>query len=235
LGRPAVNAERIARYLAGRLSASETREFEAQFSQSPDIVQEMEETARFQEGLAALRERGELKALVQSQPSWRRRWVQFGVAASLGILVVGGALWVGLTQSMEPVIGASPAVFRASSGVSLSVSATYRFITSRDAKSTALQIVLPATPAALEFMVLPENRPEGATYKATLSSVPAIGDTTAVGILDSLQADSDGFIRIFADSARLASGAYELVVGPESASSARMESRYKFVIPPTEH
>jgi ferric-dicitrate binding protein FerR (iron transport regulator) len=103
MGRTATNSEQIARYLAGRLSASETREFEALYSGQPDIVQELEETARFREGLAALRERGEIEALVRTQPR-RGRWVQFGIAASLAILFVGGALWVGLTHTVAPVL-----------------------------------------------------------------------------------------------------------------------------------
>ena len=35
MGRTATNSEQIARYLAGRLSASETREFEALYSGQP--------------------------------------------------------------------------------------------------------------------------------------------------------------------------------------------------------
>lgn len=234
MGRTASNSEQIARYLAGRLSASETSEFEAQFTERPDIVQELEETARFRDGLAALRERGELKALVRAQP-WRGRWVQLGIAASLAILFVGGALWVGLTHTVAPVLGALPAAFRDSAGAAVSISGTYRFVTSRDAKSTTLQIALPATRAAVEFRVLPEERPERATYRATLNSVPAVGATTTVGMVDSLHEDTEGFVRVFADSARLQPGAYELVVGPEPASSAQVASRYRFVVRPAEN
>jgi hypothetical protein len=231
MGKTATQPEQIARYLAGRLSASETLEFEARYPRQPDIVQELEETARFREGLAALRERGELEALVQAQP-WRGRWAQLGIAASLAILVVCAALWVGRIHTVAPALGESVAAFRDSSGVSLSISGTYRFVTSRDAKNTALQIALPATHSALEFRVLPEVRPEQATYRATLNSIPTAGAPTTVGIVDTLHEDSEGFVRVFADSARLAPGAYELVVGPEPVSSASMASRYRLVIRP---
>jgi hypothetical protein len=231
MGRASANSEQIARYLAGRLSELETREFEAQFTERPDIVQELEESARFREGLAALRERGELKALVRAQP-WRRRWLQFGIAASIAILVVGGALWVGLTHTVAPMLGASPTALQDSPGAALSISSTYRFVTSRDAKNTMLQIALPATRAALEFRVLPESRPGQAIYKATLNSIPAVGPPTTVGIVDSLHEDTEGFVRLFADSARLPPGAYELVVGPEPVSSAFAASRYRFVVRP---
>jgi hypothetical protein len=229
MGKTADHSERIARYLAGRLSESETHDFETLYPQQPHLVQELEETVRFREGLAALRERGELKALVQAQPS-RRRWVQLGIAASLAILAVGGALWVGRIHTVAPVLGASMAAFRDSSGAAVSISGTYRFVTSRDAKNTTLQITLPATRAALEFRVLPENRQEGATYRATLNSIPAVAAPTAVGVVDSLHADSEGFVRVFADSARLPPGAYELVVGPEPASSAYVASRFRLVV-----
>ena len=229
MGKTAAQPEQIARYLAGRLSASETLEFEARYPRQPGIVQELEETARFREGLAALRARGELEALVQAQ-RWRGRWAQVGIAASLAILVVGAALWVGRSHTVAPALGESLVAFRDSSGVSLNISGTYRFVTSRDAKNTALQIALPAARAALEFRVLPEAMPEQANYRATLISVPAVGTPAAVGIVDSLHADNEGFVRVFADSARLAPGVYELVVGPEPASSAYVVSRYKLVI-----
>jgi hypothetical protein len=229
MGRTATNSEQIARYLAGRLSESETREFEALYSRRPEIAQELEETARFREGLAALRERGEIEALVRTQSS-RGRWVQFGIAASLAILVVGAALWVGRIHTVPSVLGASPETLRSSAGAAVSVSATYRFVTSREGKNAALEIALPATGGALEFRVLPENRQEGATYSATLNSVPVAGAPSATGFVDSLHADSEGFIRVFADSARLPPGVYELVVQSEPASSAYAASRFRLVV-----
>src|ERR1039457_4281832 len=101
MGRTTADPEQVARYLAGRLSASETLEFETLYARQPDIVQELEQTARFREGLATLRERGELEALVRVQPR-RGRWVQLGIAASLAILAVGAALWVGRIHTVAP-------------------------------------------------------------------------------------------------------------------------------------
>jgi len=234
VGGTASHSEQIARYLAGQLSASESREFEELYAWRPDIVKELEQTARFQGGLATLRERGELEVLVQARPR-RVRWVQLGIAASLAILSVGVALWVGRISPVAPVLGASPAGFLDSAGAAVSVSATYRFVTNRDAKSTTLQIALPATRAALEFRVLPENGQERATYRATLNSVPAVGAPSAAGSIDSLHADTEGFVRVFADSARLSPGVYELVVQSEPASSANAASRYRLVLRTAEH
>ena len=136
--------------------------------------------------------------------------MKFNCYSLVAILFIGGALWVGLTHTVAPVLGASPAAFRDAAGAAVSISGTYRFVTSRDAKSNTLQIALPAARAAVEFRVLPEERPERATYRATLNSVPAVGATTTVGIVDSLHEDTEGFVRVFADSARLPPGAYEL-------------------------
>jgi energy-converting hydrogenase Eha subunit A len=230
MGRTTADPERIARYLAGQLSVSETLEFETLYPRQPDITRELEETARFREGLATLRERGELEALAQAQP-WRRRWL-LGIAASFAILAVGAALLVGRFHTVAPILGASPAALRASSSAALSISATYRFVTSRDAKNNALQITLPATSAALEFQVLPENRPEQATYSASLNAVPAAGAPTAFGVVGSIPADSEGFVRVFADSGRLPPGTYELIVRSEPAASAYPASRYRFVVRP---
>jgi hypothetical protein len=231
MGRSTADPDRIARYLAGQLSVSETLEFETLYSQQPDIVQELEKTVRFQEGLATLREGGELETLAQAQPFERRR-VILGIAASLAILAVGASLWLGRIHTAAPILGASPAALRDPSGASLNILGTYRFVTSRDAKNTTLQIALPATRAALAFWVLPENRPEQATYRATLNSVPAAGTPTTVGVVDSLHADTEGFVRVFADSARLTPGTYEIVVAPEPASAANEATRLRFVVRP---
>jgi len=74
MDRTQIDAEQVvARYLAGRLPATESDAFERYVSEHPEICNELEQTLKFREGLARLRERGELDALLQEPRP--RRWL----------------------------------------------------------------------------------------------------------------------------------------------------------------
>lgn len=231
MGETTADPERVARYLAGLLPPAQNREFEALLSRRPELVRELEASARFREGLATLRERGELEALVQGRLR-RPRWVPVGIAASMAALAIGAAFWLGRMPTATPLLGGSLAALQGKSGAAVSLSSTYRLVTSRDAMNPALQVDLPGARAALEFRVLAEDRPERATYRVTLDSIAADGTLAVVGAADSLQTDSEGFVRVFADSARLAPGAYELTLtsGPQPAAAATV--RFRLLVRP---
>ena len=76
----------IARYLAGQLSTAESAAFEAHYTSHPEVVREIERTLRLKEGLAVLRDRGELDALLQQRNYWRPA---MGLAAGIAVLVIG--------------------------------------------------------------------------------------------------------------------------------------------------
>src|ERR1700736_5334727 len=82
------HSTRIANYVSGRMSAAETQAFEADLLRAPELVDEMEETLRLREGLAVLRDRGQLhgKTRAWTIPVWA------GLAASVAVAAVATSL-----------------------------------------------------------------------------------------------------------------------------------------------
>src|SRR4051812_47740139 len=89
----------IARYLAGQLTARDAEDFEAHYAQDPDTVREIERVLRLKEGLAILRERGELDELLRARPAYQRWQPALGLAAGLLVVIVGLWFWVGRTTA----------------------------------------------------------------------------------------------------------------------------------------
>jgi hypothetical protein len=90
----------IARYLAGRLSDTESTRLEARVAAEPGLYERVEEVLRLQEGLAVLAQRDDLDALLR-EPPWRKRLGIWG-AAALGLAVIGLGVW---WASREPPAG----------------------------------------------------------------------------------------------------------------------------------
>src|SRR6476659_833752 len=90
----------IARYLAGQLTDAESAAFEAHYTEHPEVVRDIEHTLRLKEGLAVLRDRGELDGLLYRRNYWRPA---MGLAAGIAVLVVGVWLWIGQT-TVAPIV-----------------------------------------------------------------------------------------------------------------------------------
>src|SRR5215813_9902512 len=76
----------VARYLADQLSPDEAEAFEAYYTQHPSMVREIEYALRLKEGLATLRDRQQLDALMKAR---RGRWA---LPLSIAAAVAGAAL-----------------------------------------------------------------------------------------------------------------------------------------------
>lgn len=83
----------IERYLADRLSEAEREGFEAYFLQHPEVVQQMDRTAKLKSALMDLDTEGRLQPLLAAQSS--RRWLI--ALAVLGVIAVLAASIVLLT------------------------------------------------------------------------------------------------------------------------------------------
>src|SRR5262249_42689001 len=93
----------VARYLAGQLDARDAAAFEAHYANDPETVREIERVLRLKEGLAILKERGELDDLV-SRRSVASYWQPaLGLVAGLAVLMIGVWLWVG-HGAMSPIV-----------------------------------------------------------------------------------------------------------------------------------
>jgi hypothetical protein len=216
------------RYLAGQLSAEEQRTYEALLVSHPEVLRELEATARLKVGLARLRERGELDGLLQAPvrtgpPAWLRQPAMIALAASFALAVVGALLWRN-TMPRTGMLYASLNALQAHGGASRSLVGHYTLLRTR---STGAETTLSPPPAgqAFELRVLPdiERGPDG--YLVQLFRVRSDGsvEQQAVAGSTALQPGADGFITLYADSSLLSAGRYQLKVaaaGTETGATA---------------
>src|SRR5688572_20915 len=84
----------IERYLADQLTPAEAEAFEAYYTQHPSMVKEIEYALRLKEGLATLRDRGQLDGLMRAR---RWRWaVPLSIAAAVMMTVTAVWTWRGI-------------------------------------------------------------------------------------------------------------------------------------------
>ena len=82
----------IERYLADQLSEAEREGFEAYFMQHPEVVQQMNQTAKLKSALMDLQVDGRLQPLLTAAAS--RRWIVLLVAAlTAATLAIVASLW----------------------------------------------------------------------------------------------------------------------------------------------
>ena len=210
------------RFLAHQLSESERALIEAELRSNPDLIEELEAAARFKIGLQRLRDAGELDGLLAPRgSSWLRslRGSAFAVAAVA--LVVVGAVLVRLS-TVPMALAASAAELAPGKTADLPVSRTYLVIRRR-ALAERVSIDLPATRQAIKLRIQP--RPEvRAPYRVAITPVPGRGAATVAGVAVIETADRDGLVSVFADSARLRSGSYLLVISAASSPGAAPDS-----------
>ncbi|MBV8806083.1 MAG: hypothetical protein JO042_13575 [Sinobacteraceae bacterium] len=217
---------RASRYLAGQMSEAECAEYEARIIQDPEIVAELEATARLKIGLQRLRQTGELGELIagSGMPSPGRTWI-LAMAASVAATAIGVAIWLPHSHTSIPVLASVATAFTDRSGHSLSVSSTTALFRSRAERYDAV-VELPATRGAVKLRVLPSTPPsDSAHYRVVLAQIQdddSSGPPVTIGNLK--PSAEDGFVEIYADSALLAPGRYRIILTREAGASAAGES-----------
>ncbi len=213
-------AQLIQNYIVGRLSDIERRAFENQLLSDASLVRELEESLRLREGLEVLRDRGEL-----DRPARRRRSVLFdrsgrAAAAALTVIAIGIGLYY--VRGSPPAVAASIAGLKAD--IPLVVVERYSFAKVREATRTPV-LDLP-TRGALELRALTSATGNGQTFVATLEESRG-ARSSRIGSAEHLAADADGFVAIYADTARLQPGDYVLIVRSDAEETASAE-RFAF-------
>jgi len=234
----------VERYLAGRLSDADARQFEAYWVENPEVMRELEACARLKGGLVGLRGRGELDGLVRPSSWWPGRLRLLVLAACAVFAVVGLATLRGVqgprAMQVAAAVGALP------DHAALVAGERYTLLRLRSASSVDAVIELPLPPAALELRVLPEmpvedgaandtwpgaatarGREVATRYLAQLAPDGAAGGAAEPAVLHGLRAGSDGFVALFVDSRTLAPGRYRLRLAPEptaAGASAGMDA-----------
>lgn len=206
------------RYLADQLSDVDREAFEAQLMRDPEIVRELEATARLKVGLHRLRATGELSQLVRPNRRFTQP-VMLAMAASLAVAVVGLAVFRWSVVAEQSILAASVAALTDSSGNALSVGATHALLRTRADTYDAV-IELPSSPQAIELRVFPETaaRPDG--YRMTLSRIGDDDAARPLATLSDLKSAADGFVTAFVDSSVLEAGRYEVTIVAETGDAA---------------
>jgi hypothetical protein len=208
------------RYLAGQLTESERSALEAELTENPEVLRELEATARLKVGLEKLRERGELDALLQPPQSWRNPYL-VSLAAGLGVLVIGAFLIRGAMQGAgEQVLVATVSSLVDTSGNALPVARTFAVFRKRVEDYDAV-VDLPATRQAIEIRVLPETVASPPSYQVSLSRMREDETLEPVATVTDVRPGGDGFLSVFADSAALQAGRYRLTVSGGGAAASR--------------
>jgi hypothetical protein len=214
----------VARYLADRLSDAERTSFEAYYVDRPEVLAELNRTAKLKSGLMDLQQSGELATLIE-----RRRWQHsrlWGLAASF-VVVMGAALWLTLQSSPRPLAAASLNGLGHRFQTMLPLEASYHLERTR-ASSYDASIQLPSNAGAIELRVKPEVvYPH---YRMTLQPVGSEGTLGKRVTLAGLSPGSDGLISLYLNGSELSPAVYELKIASDVAPSSGGEPESAFLI-----
>jgi hypothetical protein len=212
----------VARYLADQLSPAEVQAFEAYYTEHPSMVEEIEHTLRLREGLATLRDRQQLDALMKAR-LWRRA-MPLSIAAAVAVVLIGTWTWYD-GPAASPVAGTLTEL-AAGSQPTLSLGGKYLLVRVRSGESAPLQIPIPAARSALELQVLPAGGATGAPYRLRFDRVNSQGKPEHVGEISGLTPGADGLVSAWLDSARLQPGSHTVELTSEQADAAAPAERF---------
>jgi hypothetical protein len=204
------SSDLLARYLAGQLTPAELDAFERTLPDDAKLREELEQLLKLKEGLARLRDRGELDAIVQAPA--RNRWLPLAAAAAAAIVLVA------LVWSYLP--GAPPNVLASSLGQLV--------VPGQPAPTVATPYVLAHTrgsPAVtqleragvVELQLVPSTLSSEVSYSARLG--PAAGGRI-VGRTDAIHMRPDGYLTLYLDTSHLTPGDYELQLSPSHTTGS---------------
>lgn len=214
MDRAQIDAEHvIARYLSAQLNATEEASFEEYCRQHPEIFQEVDSLLRMREGLAALRDRGELETLIER----RRWWIPAAAAAAVVCVMVGLGVWSRFPVAHSTLLGTSAVQFKTESNRTLTVAGPYLLMKARDDQAP-IELPLPSLRMAIEIRVLPSESDSTAQYGVAVDRLDPSSPPERVGDVHGLRVDPDRYVSIYLDSAQMRPGTYRLSVTRDSSS-----------------
>ena len=213
----------IVPYLAGGLPADESDAFEQYVSEHPGICAEIEQALKFKEGLARLRERGELDALLRAPAS--RRWVPYAAAASVALATLAGLLWLQLRSPAPAILFLAPSELAARHHQTVTVRGSYVLARTRGS-ANATDVTVPSQPGAIELRIVPSGASNDIHYSVGLRQLHGAAPPTKI---EAGPVAADGYVTIYVDSSQLTPGDYELSLTPVVSDGSPTESD-RFVI-----
>jgi hypothetical protein len=221
-------ADTAARYLADELSAADAAAFEARVAAEPQLYRDIDYSLRLREGLATLRDRGELVPLMRRD---RRRAFASAAAIAAAALLIG-IVWLSRTaQHSEPVILArAGAQLLDESGKALPIGARVTLLRTRGA-ARVNEVMLPAARAAIELVLLPPSLVREARY--TVFLIRRVGEGSPVrGEIRGVTVDASGYLDLFIDSSTLEPGAYAIELRTGDGETGVPEGEIAFDVIP---
>lgn len=217
------NAVSVQDYIAGRMSDAEREAFEGRLLNDANLLRDLEESLRLREGLEVLREQ---KVLEDSRLAQRRNtrlrfaWALAGAAAAV---LVSVTLYYG--KHLPPVVGASVASLSVGLSPAPPVVERYAFAEMR-AKDLTPELAVPPS-GALELRALASVSAANGTFRVTLDQIQR-QKILRVGVEEHVVPDPDGFVVIYANTARLELGEYVLTVERDSGQNPGEPKRFAF-------
>jgi hypothetical protein len=203
----------VARYLADQLTDAERQEFEDYYLEHPEMLREIEATARFKAGLAQLEASGNLAALMKPTP-WYAQWRSLAVAAVVFIVI---ALAFYFRTPAPPLMAANLAELGGPSSIASSYSLLRRRGNAFDA-----EVTLPKVGEAIALRVLPEFGAPDSRYRIALTRIDADDKKDRLAEVDHLSADDDGMVTIYLNAPRIAPGDYEVTIANDDTPSSQV-------------
>jgi hypothetical protein len=221
-----INTEQlIARYLAGQLPANESDAFERAVSEDPNLRDKTEQVLRFREGLARLRERGELDTLVRTPAP--RRWLPYAVAAGVAVAALGILPWLNQPPPLA-LLARSPSEFATRQLEPPPVLGSYVLARTRGGMALT-DVGSGKTVGWIELRAVPSVLSPGARYTVQVRHLDGPARGAIAGQIDRLSAAPDGYVTTYLNLHELEPGDYELSLAPSPAAATSLEAD-RFVI-----
>jgi hypothetical protein len=199
----------IQAFIVGRLPDDERRAFEDRLVRDPQLVRELEQSLRMREGFQQLRTQGYLEKTTSRSGSFRIWIPALAAAAAAGFALF---LWLSRVAGPAPILTAS-AESHTAADVRPLVAAHFTFLRMRSGSVPDLNL----PPAGLiEIRATPSTRQAAQRYRVTLVRQNEEASREPVAALAGLALTSDGYVRCYADAARLVEGSYVLRLEPET-------------------
>jgi hypothetical protein len=212
--------DRVRDYLVGRLSEEDRRSFEERMARDPQLVREFEQALELREGLKELQAQGYfIKPLARPGAVARRLRTWLPLLAAAAITGIAFILWTQRSVAPSGVLTASPESAATTTGVA-TVAAHFTFVSMRGAATPDLD--LPSS-GLIEFRAAPGMHGSTSLYRMTLVRTDETGPSRSLGTLSELPLGGDGYVRGYADAARLSPGGYLLRIDSGSTGAGASE------------